>query len=91
MSLEVACEGYIISNSCSFEYKSRENPITNQNKEWFGLAEDHMKLALLERLDEVEKRLSPSPGSTILRPGHLQVWDYDIDRIFSNKQVNIQL
>ena len=35
VSLQVACEGYIISNSCLFEYKSREEAAEDKQKEWF--------------------------------------------------------
>ena len=36
VSLQVACEGYIISNSCLFEYKAREEAVEgDKQKEWF--------------------------------------------------------
>ena len=34
VTLQVACEGYIISNSCVFEYKSREDGATETDKQW---------------------------------------------------------
>ena len=36
VSLQVACEGYIISNSCLFEYKARDEAAEgDKQKEWF--------------------------------------------------------
>ncbi len=35
VNLQVACEGYIISNTCGFEYRVRESTEGDRQKEWF--------------------------------------------------------
>ena len=35
VNLQVACEGYIISNTCGFEYRVRESAEGDRQKEWF--------------------------------------------------------
>ena len=37
VTLQVACEGYVISNSCVFEYKQQEKAtLEEKQKEWFA-------------------------------------------------------
>ncbi|ELT99886.1 hypothetical protein CAPTEDRAFT_124215 [Capitella teleta] len=38
VSMQVACEGFVISNSCAFEYKRQEVSIADKQREWFGLS-----------------------------------------------------
>lgn len=42
VSMQVACEGYIISNSCAFEYKKQELSLADKQNEWFGLSSEFL-------------------------------------------------
>jgi hypothetical protein len=39
--MQVACEGFVISDSCVFEYKTQEVSIADKQNEWFGLSGEH--------------------------------------------------
>lgn len=62
--LHVMCNGSVISKSVLFEYKARRAAKTQQNsskqsqqQEWIELNERQFQMALLERLEQIEKRL----------------------------------
>ncbi|XP_069113218.1 calmodulin-binding transcription activator 2-like isoform X3 [Argopecten irradians] len=66
VSLHVTCDGTVFSNSVPFEYKDKklEETTQSQQSEWFSLNDDCLKLLLIDRLAELEQRLSnvASPG-----------------------------
>ena len=53
VSLQVAWNGFIISNACVFEYKTRENA-TNHASDWLDTSEDDLKKLILERIERLE-------------------------------------
>ncbi|XP_067051115.1 calmodulin-binding transcription activator 1-like isoform X2 [Acropora muricata] len=59
VTLQVACNGFIISNACVFEYRTRDSPVGNAScQEWLATDDDRFKLALLDRLERLESRLN---------------------------------
>lgn len=61
VTLQVACNGFIISNACVFEYRTRDSPVGNAScQEWLATDDDRFKLALLDRLERLESRLNGS-------------------------------
>ena len=64
VSLQVAWNGFIISNACVFEYKTRENA-TNSISDWFGTGEEDLKKLILERIERLESMLGIDVSSGI--------------------------
>ncbi|XP_048258670.1 calmodulin-binding transcription activator 2-like [Haliotis rufescens] len=65
VTLQVANDGFVISNSEVFEYKAREKHSTQSaHNEWFSMDSTEMKLLLVERLEQLEKRLMPADKNT---------------------------
>lgn len=64
VSLQVACEGFVISNSVSFEYRQRQSTSNSKSEDWFAVEESTLKLSLLERLEMMESKLSFSLDSS---------------------------
>ena len=61
VTLQVACNGFIVSNACVFEYRARDSPVGNAScHEWLATDNDRFKLALLDRLERLESRLKAS-------------------------------
>lgn len=61
VTLQVACNGFIVSNACVFEYRARDSPVGNAScHEWLATDNDRFKLALLDRLERLESRLNAS-------------------------------
>ena len=62
VTLQVACEGYVISNSCVFEYKSQQVTVkAEQQQEWFGLQGECWRCRLpsaMETLKHHQSRVS---------------------------------
>ncbi|XP_068700308.1 calmodulin-binding transcription activator 1-like [Montipora foliosa] len=57
VTLQVACNGFIVSNACVFEYRTRDSPVGNAScHEWLATDDDRFKLALLDRLERLESR-----------------------------------
>ncbi|XP_021372899.1 calmodulin-binding transcription activator 2-like isoform X2 [Mizuhopecten yessoensis] len=74
ISLHVTCDGTVFSNSVPFEYKDKklEETTQSQQSDWFSFNDDCLKLLLIDRLAELEQRLthvtSPcEPPQSILR------------------------
>ncbi|XP_077997994.1 calmodulin-binding transcription activator 1-like [Glandiceps talaboti] len=56
--LQVVLNGRIISKTVMFEYKSRSMPQRpTSQQEWLSLDENQFKMAILERLEQIEKRM----------------------------------
>ncbi|XP_077861611.1 calmodulin-binding transcription activator 1-like, partial [Saccoglossus kowalevskii] len=57
--LEVSQNGRIISGTVMFEYKARSMPQrSSTQQEWLSLDENQFKMAILERLEQIENRMS---------------------------------
>lgn len=58
-TLQVACDGYVISNSVMFEYKlpPREDQITTQEPTSERSNDNLLKFTLLQRLEAMDDRL----------------------------------
>ncbi|KAK3740941.1 hypothetical protein QZH41_017788 [Actinostola sp. cb2023] len=58
VTLQVACNGFIVSNACVFEYRTHDSPgDLNTHHEWLAMDDARFKLALLDRLERLESRL----------------------------------
>ncbi|XP_074653866.1 calmodulin-binding transcription activator 2-like [Tubulanus polymorphus] len=65
VTFQVACEGYVISNACSFEYRIHERTKPSADKKAWVISDDkEFKLALLDKLSEIEKCLVKPNSST---------------------------
>ncbi|XP_067127660.1 calmodulin-binding transcription activator 2 isoform X2 [Centruroides vittatus] len=51
VSLQVACDGFVISNSVTFEYRHQPSSISQKTDNWFDVEETTLKFSLLERLE----------------------------------------
>ena len=59
VTLQVACNGFIVSNACVFEYRARDSPVVGAScHEWLATDNDRFKLAILDRLERLESRLN---------------------------------
>ncbi|XP_071039433.1 calmodulin-binding transcription activator 2 isoform X4 [Parasteatoda tepidariorum] len=58
VSLQVACEGFVISNSVFFEYRQRQSATNVKSEDWFSVEDSTLKLSLLERLEIMETKLT---------------------------------
>ncbi|XP_028394321.1 calmodulin-binding transcription activator 2-like [Dendronephthya gigantea] len=56
VSLQIAWNGFIISNACVFEYKTRENA-TNSVSDWLSPRDEDLKKLILERIERLESVL----------------------------------
>ncbi|OQR73105.1 calmodulin-binding transcription activator-like [Tropilaelaps mercedesae] len=66
VSLQVAADGFVISNSVSFEYRDNAKLTAGaeqKTKNNFAVEEAALKFSLLERLESVETRLGPGQGN----------------------------
>ena len=67
VSLQVAWNGFIVSNACVFEYKMRENA-TNSVPDLFSTSDDDLKKLIIERIEKLESILGifvPSEDSEV--------------------------
>ncbi|XP_070562188.1 LOW QUALITY PROTEIN: calmodulin-binding transcription activator 2-like [Ptychodera flava] len=56
--LQVAVDGVVVSKTVMFEYKARSMPQRHSTQqEWLSLDENQFKMAILERLEQIEKRM----------------------------------
>ncbi|XP_077509532.1 calmodulin-binding transcription activator isoform X2 [Amblyomma americanum] len=89
VTLQVACEGFVISNSVIFEYREQPLVSTQKAKDWFGVDEGTLKFSLLERLEMVEARLSLGNKGSTLFPGVLAQGFADRQRPFEERLVSL--
>lgn len=89
VTLQVACEGFVISNSVIFEYREQPLVSTQKAKDWFGVDEGTLKFSLLERLEMVEARLSLGNKGGTLFPGVLAQGFADRQRPFEERLVSL--
>ncbi|XP_038076882.1 calmodulin-binding transcription activator 1-like isoform X2 [Patiria miniata] len=69
IALQVLCDGVVISKSAIFEYKARSaQQRPNRQHEWLSLDENQFHVAILDRLEHIERRVvlnkSQSQSST---------------------------
>lgn len=64
VSLQVTWNGFIISNACVFEYRTRENA-TNSASDWLDTSEEDLKKIILERIERLESILGIGVSSGI--------------------------
>ncbi|XP_063965197.1 calmodulin-binding transcription activator 1-like [Lytechinus pictus] len=57
-ALHVTCNGLLISKPLTFEYRARSNQSVASSHDWLSLDENRFKMAILERLEQMEQRLS---------------------------------
>ncbi|XP_042146826.1 LOW QUALITY PROTEIN: calmodulin-binding transcription activator 2 [Ixodes scapularis] len=88
VTLQVACEGFVISNSVIFEYREQPLVSAQKAKDWFGVDEGTLKFSLLERLEMVEARLSFGNKGAIF-PGVLAQGFADKQRPFEERLVSL--
>ncbi|CAG2221205.1 unnamed protein product [Mytilus edulis] len=55
-SLQVSCDGHVISNSVPFKYVSHDDK-NKQKNNWFSISVDELKLLLLDRLFVIQEKL----------------------------------
>ncbi|XP_076315290.1 calmodulin-binding transcription activator 2-like isoform X3 [Tachypleus tridentatus] len=68
VTLQVSCQGFVVSNSVSFEYRKR-NMISDANEQdWFCVDDRVLKFSLLERLEMLETRMLFQPQETVVYP-----------------------
>lgn len=57
VSLQVAWNGFIVSNTCVFEYRRRENA-ANSLHDWLGVSDVQLKKLLFEKMEKLEAVLN---------------------------------
>ncbi|XP_063072692.1 calmodulin-binding transcription activator 1-like [Engraulis encrasicolus] len=63
VTLQVAVSGQIISNSVVFEYKARALPaLPSSQHDWLSLDDNQFKMSILERLEQMERRMAEMAG-----------------------------
>ena len=71
VTLQVACNGFIVSNACVFEYRARDSPVAGAScHEWLATDNDRFKLALLDRLERLESRLNSEQTNNSVNNTH---------------------
>ncbi|XP_053256441.1 calmodulin-binding transcription activator 1 isoform X2 [Podarcis raffonei] len=64
VTLQVAFNNQIISNSVVFEYKARAlPPLPSSQHDWLSLDENQFRMSILERLEQMERRMAEMTGS----------------------------
>ncbi|XP_061458014.1 calmodulin-binding transcription activator 1 isoform X2 [Rhineura floridana] len=64
VTLQVAFNNQIISNSVVFEYKARAlPPLPSAQHDWLSLDENQFRMSILERLEQMERRMADMTGS----------------------------
>ncbi|KAG1671938.1 Calmodulin-binding transcription activator 2 [Nymphon striatum] len=62
--VQVVCEGHVISNAVIFEYKIRPQilkKLSVNQQSWHCIDDNLLRVSLMERLDQIEKRLCVEP------------------------------
>ncbi|XP_072041017.1 calmodulin-binding transcription activator 2-like isoform X2 [Amphiura filiformis] len=83
VTLEVSCNNVVVSKSVVFEYKARsaqQNPSTQH--EWLSLEENQFRMAILERLEQMERRVGAKNAHQQQRPRGGQHMTFE-DRVVS--------
>ena len=71
VTLQVACNGFIVSNACVFEYRARDSPVAGAScHEWLATDSDRFKLAILDRLERLESRLNSDQTNNSVNHTH---------------------
>lgn len=67
VSLQVSCDGTIISNSVTFEYKDRPKDLLadtiSPTLDWFSVDDSKLMEQLIEKIERIEKALGKLPDS----------------------------
>ncbi|XP_066493573.1 calmodulin-binding transcription activator 1-like [Tiliqua scincoides] len=64
VTLQVAVSNQIISNSVVFEYKARALPtLPSSQHDWLSLDDNQFRMSILERLEQMERRMAEMTGS----------------------------
>ncbi|XP_053308551.1 calmodulin-binding transcription activator 1 [Spea bombifrons] len=64
VTLQVAVNNQIISNSVVFEYKARALPtLPSSQHDWLSLDDNQFRMSILERLEQMERRMAEMTGS----------------------------
>nr|KAF6377388.1 calmodulin binding transcription activator 1 [Myotis myotis] len=70
VTLQVAFNNQIISNSVVFEYKARALPtLPSSQHDWLSLDDNQFRMSILERLEQMERRMAEMTGSQQHKPG----------------------
>nr|XP_014342828.1 PREDICTED: calmodulin-binding transcription activator 1 [Latimeria chalumnae] len=63
VTLQVAFNNQIISNSVVFEYKARALPsLPSSQHDWLSLDDNQFRMSILERLEQMERRMAEMTG-----------------------------
>ncbi|XP_012577517.1 PREDICTED: calmodulin-binding transcription activator 1-like [Condylura cristata] len=63
VTLQVAFNNQIISNSVVFEYKARALPtLPSSQHDWLSLDDNQFRMSILERLEQMERRMAEMSG-----------------------------
>ncbi|XP_041425360.1 calmodulin-binding transcription activator 1 isoform X2 [Xenopus laevis] len=64
VTLQVAFNSQIISNSVVFEYKARALPtLPSSQHDWLSLDDNQFRMSILERLEQMERRMAEMTGA----------------------------
>ncbi|XP_055981153.1 calmodulin-binding transcription activator 1 isoform X3 [Sorex fumeus] len=64
VTLQVAFNNQIISNSVVFEYKARALPtLPSSQHDWLSLDDNQFRMSILERLEQMERRMAEMTGA----------------------------
>ncbi|XP_054857669.1 calmodulin-binding transcription activator 1 [Eublepharis macularius] len=64
VTLQVAFNNQIISNSVVFEYKARALPtLPSSQHDWLSLDDNQFRMSILERLEQMERRMAEMTGT----------------------------
>ncbi|XP_052509581.1 calmodulin-binding transcription activator 1 [Budorcas taxicolor] len=70
VTLQVAFNNQIISNSVVFEYKARALPtLPSSQHDWLSLDDNQFRMSILERLEQMERRMAEMTGSQLHKQG----------------------
>ncbi|XP_070330328.1 calmodulin-binding transcription activator 1 isoform X7 [Odocoileus virginianus] len=70
VTLQVAFNNQIISNSVVFEYKARALPtLPSSQHDWLSLDDNQFRMSILERLEQMERRMAEMTGPQQHKPG----------------------
>ncbi|XP_061043123.1 calmodulin-binding transcription activator 1 isoform X8 [Eubalaena glacialis] len=71
VTLQVAFNNQIISNSVVFEYKARALPtLPSSQHDWLSLDDNQFRMSILERLEQMERRMAEMTGSQQHKQGN---------------------
>ncbi|KAM5247909.1 calmodulin-binding transcription activator 1 isoform 6-T6 [Ctenodactylus gundi] len=69
VTLQVAFNNQIISNSVVFEYKARALPtLPSSQHDWLSLDDNQFRMSILERLEQMERRMAEMTGAQQHKP-----------------------